>query len=312
MRNKLLLGLLLVMLISQGVLGAFEQVEDLSAVEFLEGIIERLESNLHIAKEGASAHPAFLSALGIHLAELYLLLAQLSPEGEGSSWGTFPSEAPPEHSGGWTSERDIVFEDKFAGSLSSFWESLQASGGSFERFAQLERDQLTIDVPAGNNWGVTGITSNQPLFTVQESMSSEPLEIVVSIDPVFTTSILVYISPKKTTSNPWYATPFARVAWSRSEHGEAALSIRDGHGTPEVMEWDTGVHESPQEVVLRVYPGRIVSHIALLDTPIEMEYDWLEPGTEVHMAIHSQGQAAGMASKLALRAVRIERVSPTR
>ncbi|WP_201352644.1 hypothetical protein [Hydrogenimonas urashimensis] len=53
-----------------------------------------------------------------------------------------------------------LFDGKFAGN----WEPYESAGGNFKKFAKIDHGFLKVDVPEGNNWGKTGIsTKNAPL-----------------------------------------------------------------------------------------------------------------------------------------------------
>ncbi len=94
MSTRLVVAVLTLMLIGSGAVGAVEpwNTADTTA-ESLEDIIVRMESDIQRAIEGASAHPAFLTALEGYVAELYGLLSGMRSGASESEWGQWEPDA---------------------------------------------------------------------------------------------------------------------------------------------------------------------------------------------------------------------------
>jgi hypothetical protein len=83
----------------------------------------------------------------------------------------------------------------FDGNAAEDWVPVQFKGGSFKDFARYEQGALIVDVPAGNDWGNTGIRSAAPLVPLPHPQAGEVVRLTVEMDATQSGAVFLSLVP---------------------------------------------------------------------------------------------------------------------
>jgi hypothetical protein len=92
----------------------------------------------------------------------------------------------------------------FDGKMTEDWQEYAAAGGNFKKFTQFRANQLVVDVPAGSNWGKTGIRSTNPVVKVPGSGQSMISRVAVVVDKEHTSNITLALVAEKGARDDWH------------------------------------------------------------------------------------------------------------
>ncbi len=86
----------------------------------------------------------------------------------------------------------------FDGTLDPIWEAAAAWGGNFDAFARMDGGRLSVNVPAGNGWGMTGLLSSEPVLHLDQRNLITPARIDLALDPKAEPAFNLSLSRSKT------------------------------------------------------------------------------------------------------------------
>ena len=201
-----------------------------------------------------------------------------------------------------------VFADDLSAGVAKNWTPIQAAGGDFAKFATTPAGDLMVDVPAGNNWGKTGVRSSYFMFDVRDDMLITPLSLTFDFVPTKTSGFVVVLSPTAyddiwTSENFWAA--FVR-------HPTGAGASANITNTQNTMDTTVSLpnlpSEAPSSVTVSVRPG----HAQMCTSTgwgMEGDYAWMKTGTKVYAYAFAHAYDAGMPVQMDLTNVRAERTA---
>jgi tetratricopeptide (TPR) repeat protein len=181
-------------------------------------------------------------------------------------------------------------------SLGNSWDKLSAVGGNFDRFARFDGRGLSVDVPAGNSWGKTGLMAKQPMV----KLGKTPVTVTVAVDPARTSGFVVAFAATRhpdvaLTNNAW-------MSWVRNDKGSGDLWI--GNVQDAWAGRNKGVSaptsgQAPTPFVFTLEPGRMTVRAAG-QAPVSVEIGWLKEGVDLYPHLFTHPTEAGKAASLAL------------
>ena len=201
-----------------------------------------------------------------------------------------------------SSEGNVLFAEEFGGNLWDIWDSVDVQGGNFKKFAKLENNTLKVNVPENNSYGKTGIMTKQPLFIVDEKMSSQPYKLIFSFDPANTTNFVIALSSFKDPhiwmhQNAWFH-------WGQTSMTEGSAYLMNtqfkASGTVEAKT----PRKAPATVEFLVYPGK-VDILFPKDLKLTKDIHWLKPGTGLYLYIFTQSWPENARASFALKSVKL-------
>jgi hypothetical protein len=202
--------------------------------------------------------------------------------------------------------KDIVFTENFDQGLRNVWTSISAAGGNFTRFGRVEKGKVLVSVPAGNSWGKTGVRTIQPVFKVDDTMKTDPMQIVLNFDPDNTTGYIVAIAPESSSDvvhamQSWFH-------WYRRPNGEAGIYLRTfrTNQTASLAPSAKAPTTAPRQVVFSVRPGS-VEVFTSSGEKFTLAQDWLKSGTPIYLHVHSHPGPEGDPASFALDTVTVGR-----
>ncbi|MGB8812816.1 MAG: hypothetical protein WCC57_06500, partial [Paracoccaceae bacterium] len=86
----------------------------------------------------------------------------------------------------------------FDGTLGPNWQPAAAWGGNFEAFAKIDGGRLSVKVPAGNSWGITGLLSTEPVLRLDQRNAVTPARLDLQLDPKAEPAFNLALSRSKT------------------------------------------------------------------------------------------------------------------
>ncbi len=86
----------------------------------------------------------------------------------------------------------------FDGTPGPNWEPAAAWGGNFDAFARMDGGKLSVNVPAGNSWGMTGLLSSEPVLHLDQRNLLTPARIDLALDPMADPAFNLSLSRSKT------------------------------------------------------------------------------------------------------------------
>ena len=178
----------------------------------------------------------------------------------------------------------IFLRDVLDDGLGANWDPLACVGGDYNRFAAFESGKLVVNVPAGNNWGKTGIMSKKPLFTVDNTMDARPMKIVLDFVPSRTTGYVNALAPV--------------------QHVDVWVTQNSGDRSDPKEDKDMS-EQAPARVTLAVKAGAVTAELS--DKSFTPYPSWLKSGTPVYLHIFSHPEGAGGPASFALDAVTVGR-----
>ena len=190
------------------------------------------------------------------------------------------------------------------GALGDIWDKLAAAGGNFDAFARFERGALVVEVPAGNNWGKTGLLSHERLFT----LGKEPVTVAVKLDPARTSGFCFAFAPSPhpdvwVLQNAWLTWTVPPDAQQADLNFVNTQNGGDGHAADKL-----GL-TPPATLVFTLQPGRI--DVRLPDGKTHsIALGWMKEGTPIYGHFFAHPAAAGLSAKLALTGVTISFGNP--
>jgi len=183
---------------------------------------------------------------------------------------------------------------------------IQAAGGDFTTFATVSGGELVVNVPAGNNWGKTGVRSKDPVFQVTDDMATNPWSVLVELDSAATTGLAVVLSPTAyddiyTSANFWWA-------WVRHPiAGGTSTNIVNTQDTTDTAKSLTNTPlTAPGTMAVVSRPGQIQACTSG-GWGMEGSYAWMKTGTKVYAYVFSHAYDAGMPVKLAVKSIKVVR-----
>lgn len=195
---------------------------------------------------------------------------------------------------------------RFEGSqLDPFWGKIAVIGGNFEKFARMGDKKLSINVPAGNSWGKTGIVSKAPVFSVQAGMASNPARILLEFDPAETENFVAALAPTMypdvwLTTNTW-------IGWVKkpgTEISSFVLASPQGEGAPTTDAEKVG-RKNPQYVAITVYPGKVEVTDLVSGETLTASYSWIKTGTPIYFYLFSSPYKEGGPAKFSVKSFEI-------
>ena len=202
----------------------------------------------------------------------------------------------------------VIMKDTMSDGLGSNWDPLSCVGGDYGRFAKFEAGKLVVDVPAGNNWGKTGIMSKKPLFSVDDTMDSRPMKIVLDFDAARTRGYVACLSAAQNADvwllqNAWFH-------WGVSEEkkkGFAHLVNTQNSGDPadpgSILDLPT---DAPSRLVLSVSAGKVVAELPG-GRKLVLRPSWLKSGVPIYLHVFSHPDRQGGAGSFCLDTVTVGR-----
>jgi hypothetical protein len=200
----------------------------------------------------------------------------------------------------------ILFQDSFAGGYAQNWVGISAAGGDFTKFAVTTTNEVSVSVPAGNNWGKTGIRSNYYLFDVRSDLATSPATVDVAIDPARTSGFVVVLSTVAyddiwTSSNAWMSYVID------PETQLADLTLTNTQSTTDTTVSKAGLAAAmPSKASLTITPKHVKATLSNGQV-LEGEYSWLEVGKPVYAYIFTHPIRAGLACSMAVKSVTVTR-----
>lgn len=203
-------------------------------------------------------------------------------------------------------EGNLLFTEDFNTDIAGMWEPNASAGGDYMRFARLQGGKLEVSVPAGNNWGKTGIMSKEPMFTVDGNMESKPLKIVFDFDPAKTTGYVIALSTAK-AQDIWHH-PNVWFYWLKTSAINGVTAMLDTRVEKDTHSGDKVTPgQAPKQVTLSIYTERAE---ALLSDGTRLEsrkLSQLKAGNSVYLYIFSHPTKAGSPSAFSLDSIKIMR-----
>ena len=202
--------------------------------------------------------------------------------------------------------KEVTLSETFDAGLGDRWAPTAAAGGNFERFARLEKGKVLVAVPAGNSWGKTGVRTTKPVFTMDDTMTARPMQIVLDFDPEATNGYIVAIAPESSPDvvhamQSWFH-------WCRNPKGEAGMYLRNFR-TGQVADLGPNAKYppvAPRQVAFSVSPGKVEVAVSSGEK-LSLPQAWLVPGTPVFVHVHSHPGPEGDPAGFALDTVTIGR-----
>lgn len=86
----------------------------------------------------------------------------------------------------------------FDGATGPNWEPAAAWGGNYDAFARIDVGRLSVNVPAGNRWGMTGLLSSEPVLRLDLRNAIAPARLDLTLDPKADPAFNLALSRSKT------------------------------------------------------------------------------------------------------------------
>jgi len=203
---------------------------------------------------------------------------------------------------GVPSAETYLLNEEFASGLSTLWEPIQVVGGNFERFAALSQGKLTVNVPAGNSWGKTGIMSRSPLFSVDAGMAANPLKISFEFEPGQTTGYVIALSQAR-DADVWRVQNYW-LHWLRPTMISGKLYATNTQNSGDKGGEAITPSQAPNTVTLAVRPGSVEA-LTSQGTRLSANLGWMKQGVPVYLYIFSHPANQHEAASFALKSIRI-------
>jgi hypothetical protein len=201
-----------------------------------------------------------------------------------------------------------VFADDLAGGIAKNWTPIQAAGGDYTKFATTPSGELFVNVPAGNNWGKTGVRSTYFMFDVRDDMATVPLSLAFDFVPARTSGFALVLSPT-VTDDIWTSENFWAAFVRHPTAAGASANIVNTQNTADSSKSLPNIpSDAPGTVTLAVRPG----HVQVCTSAgwgMEGDYAWMKAGTKVTAYVFSHPYDSGMPVQMDLTNVHADRVA---
>lgn len=200
--------------------------------------------------------------------------------------------------------RTILFD---GGVLGRWLTPLAGQGGDFSKHARLEDGVLSVDVPAGSQWGKVGVYSPGAVLWLDSFGPGAEAAVTFEFDPARSTGFVVALSPLFNLKNNDPSKPYVWAQWNAKDDGtggKAQVLI-----TPDfpkaAWEWETAA-KAPDKVTLRISPeGVLVQGFGAPDE--RMPWKCVMPSMGFRVYAFSQPREAGLPVRMALRRIILDR-----
>ncbi len=113
----------------------------------------------------------------------------------------------------------------FQGQMTDSWQPYASAGGNFKKFAKIKKGVLEVEVPAGNNWGKTGIASRVPLLLASSKRVQKlTFSLLSRADDGYVISFVPQSSHNQ--QDEWWAHEFRIGLGKQADKQELSLFVR--------------------------------------------------------------------------------------
>ena len=209
----------------------------------------------------------------------------------------------------WNPQMNLTrfVEDFQSGNRDGMWQKIETAGGSFKNFAKFETGAFTVNVPAGNSWGKTGIKSEHFFLPVTETMSKYPTVIQFELDSARSKGFRLALTNNNSSQDPWNV-PCLWTGFSiDAKANKGTYYFQDNPAANTIYKDAKDLSPTPPSwVKITVKPGYMKVETSLGQS-FDGNFAWLKAGTQLYLYAFTHPYIDGQASSMCIKKILVAR-----